>query len=55
MKIEEIRDALEEAWHEIGHAYAFIGEANFLAAQSSVAEARKKINSVYKTLDKIQD
>ena len=53
MSFEEIKDALEEAWHEIGHAYVAIGRSNFLTALLCVAKARKKINSAYKALNKI--
>jgi len=55
MSIEEIQEALDTAWHEIGHAYAFVGDARFLAAEMAVDNARKLLEQASKALDKIQD
>ena len=55
MTIEEIRVALDNAWHEIGHAYAFVGEDRFLAALMAVDSARKSIQLAHDALDGLQD
>ena len=55
MKIDEIQLQLSEAWHEIGHARAFIGQSRFLAAWSAVDSARTLIQQVHDALDRIQD
>ena len=55
MGIEEIRNALEDAYHEIGHAYAYVGQDRFLAAQIAVDKARDLIKLAHDALDKIQD
>ena len=55
MTIEEIRVALDNAWHEIGHAYAVVGEARFLAALLAVDRARDSIRLAHDALDGLQD
>lgn len=55
MSIEEIKNALDVAWHEIGHAYAFVGDARFLAAEMAVDKALKLLKSANEALDKMQD
>ena len=55
MSIKEIQKALDTAWHEIGHAYAFVGEARFLAALMAVDSARKSIQLAHDALDGMQD
>ena len=55
MTTEEIRTALDNAWHEIGHAYAFVGEDRFLAALMAVDSARDSIQLAHDALDKLQD
>jgi len=55
MTIEEIRVALDNAWHEIGLAYAFVGENRFLAALLEVDRARDSIQLAHDALDEIQD
>ena len=55
MDIEEIRTALDNAWHEIGHAYAFVGEARFLAALIAVDSARHSIQQAHDALDGLQE
>ena len=51
MTIEEIKIALDNAWHEIGHARAFIGQSRFLAALNAVDSARNLIQQVHDALD----
>jgi len=55
MTIEEIRTVLDNAWHAIGHAYAFVGEDRFLAALLEVDRARDSIQLAHDALDEIQD
>lgn len=55
MTIEEIRVALDNAWHEIGHAYAFVGEARFLSALLAVDSARDSIQLAHDALDGLQE
>ena len=55
MKLDVIRSALDNAWHEIGHAYAFVGEARFLAALMAVDRARDSIQLAHDALDGIQE
>lgn len=54
MCIEEIQKALDNAWHEIGHAYAFVGEGRYLAALMAVDSARESIDRAHDALDNIQ-
>lgn len=54
MKIEDIQQQLSEAWHEIGHARAFVGEGRMLAASMAVDRAREALKTAYDELEKIQ-
>lgn len=54
MTIEEIRKNLETAFHETGHAFAYVGEGRFLAASIAVGEAREALQRAHDALDEIQ-
>ncbi|MBQ4385601.1 MAG: hypothetical protein II823_06775 [Kiritimatiellae bacterium] len=43
MSVEEIRGQLETAFHEAGHAFAYVGEGRYLAALMAADNARKAI------------
>ena len=55
MTIEEIQKNLETAYHEIGHAYAYVGDSRFLAAEMACDRARAALNVAADALEKIQD
>lgn len=55
MSFEEIKQCFYDAWHEIGHAYAFVGESRFLAAQIAARRALDLIKKAHGALDKLQD
>ena len=55
MTIEEIRVALDNAWHEIGHANAYLGQSRFLAALDAVDSARDSIQLAHDALDGLQE
>ena len=55
MKMEELKTALENAFHEIGHAYAYVGQDRFLAALIAVDKAQDSIKLAHDALDNIQD
>ena len=51
MTHEEIQDALENAYHEIGHAYAFVGTpGRELSALQAVDRARDSIQLAHDAL-----
>ena len=53
MSIEEIKNVLERAFHEVGHAYAYVGQARYLAASIAVDEARDSLQLAREALDEI--
>ncbi len=55
MSVEEIRGQLETAFHEAGHAFAYVGEGRFLAAEMACDRARAALNVAADALEKIQD
>ena len=50
MALDVIRSALENAWHEIGHALAFVGSDRFLAAENAVDSALESLKLVHDAL-----
>ena len=55
MTIAEIQKNLETAYHEIGHAFAYVGDSRFLAAEMACDRARAALNVAADALEKIQD
>ena len=53
MTIEEIKEALDNAWHEIGHASAHVGAGHFLTAWMAVDRARDSIQKAHDALEEI--
>ena len=54
MSIEEIQKALENAFHEIGHAYSNIGKGLYLSALMDVERAHDAIKSAHDALNELQ-
>lgn len=50
MTLDVIRSALDNAWHEIGHALAFVGSNRFLAAENAVDSALESLKLVHDAL-----
>lgn len=55
MTIEEIQKNLETAYHEIGHAFAYVGQGLYISAQVALNEADKAIHLAHDALDEIQN
>ena len=55
MSREEIQKTLETAYHEVGHAFAYVGQGLYVSAQAALSEANKAIHLAHDALDEIQD
>ena len=55
MSREEIQKTLETAYHEIGHAFAYVGQGLYISAQLALNEANKAIHLAHDALDEVQD
>ena len=51
MTNEEIQKTLENAYHEIGHAFAYVGDSRYIAALQAVNRARDSIRQAQDALD----
>ena len=55
MSLDEVREKLAEAHHEIGHAYASLGAGRYLGALIEARRAKESLQRAIDSLDKIQD
>ena len=55
MTAKEIQELLADAYHAIGHAYAYLGADRPVAASIEVANARASIKLAKDALDKLLD
>lgn len=55
MNRAEIQKLLESAYHEIGHAFAYVGQGLYISAQAALSEADKAIHRAHDALDEVQD
>lgn len=55
MTIEEIRTALDNAWHEIGHAQEQLGRCYYLGAWLDAGRALEALKAAHDALERIQD
>ncbi len=55
MSIEEIQVNLARAYHEIGHAYSFVGSSNYLSALFAVERAIASAQQARDALDPHQN
>jgi hypothetical protein len=54
-EVENILAELETAYHEVGHAYAYVPQTRYIAAQASVSSALEALGKAYDALDAIMD
>ena len=52
-EVEHILAELETAYHEVGHAYAYVPQMRYLAAQMAVSSALEALRKAHDALDAI--
>ena len=55
MTAKEIQELLADAYHAIGHAYAYLGADRLVAASIDIANARASIKLAQDAIDKLLD
>ena len=54
-EVENILEELETAHHEVGHAYAYVPQERYIAAQIAVSSALEALRKANDALDAIMD
>ncbi len=54
-EVENILAELATAYHEVGHAYAYVPQERYIAAQIAVSSALEALGKVDDALDAIMD